>query len=205
MILYGNSLPYLPHPTRLNIHACILILRQLAHLEKTPHATVYGAAYHIPSSHAEEVHDYLDDREIDGYSVHYTPFHPFSSTGIPESGNTNTSANATPITCMVYIGQPTNPQFLRDPPRRQPDDVAAVISQGSGLSGKNTEYLYLLEKALQGLGLGTADAHVADLVKRVKGIEKGRAEVEEEEAGREVTRELSRSDAERHSEFPRLE
>lgn len=107
---------------------------------------------------------------------------------------------------MVYIGQPTNPQFLRDPARRDPEDVARVISGSVGASGKNCEYLFLLEQALQGLGLGTADAHVTDLVRRVKRIEG--AEVNEEEerlAERELRRSLSRSEGEAHEGFPRLE
>lgn len=92
---------------------------------------------------------------------------------------------------MVYIGQPTNPQFLRDPAHRDPQDVARVISVGRGLSGKGTEYLYLLEKALEGLGLGSADLHVTDLVRRVKAIEAvGQGEVEEREAEERVRRSL---------------
>lgn len=98
---------------------------------------------------------------------------------------------------MVYIGQPTNPQFLRDPEQRAPQDVAQVISAGHGQSGKNTEYLYLLEKALEGLGLGTADVHVTDLVKRVRAIEAaGLADLEEQEAEQEVKEYLARSPAE---------
>lgn len=180
----------------------INLINQLAHLETTPEATVWGAAYHIPSTHAQEVHDYLDEREIDGYTVHYTPFHPTTTA----SGTNSDSSAAGPITCMVYIGQPTNPQFLRDPARRDPQDVASVINAGRGLSGRNTEYLYLLEKALQGLGLGTADAHVTDLVGRVKRIEMG-VEVEEDQrlAERELRRSLSQSDTEAHVGFPRLE
>lgn len=92
---------------------------------------------------------------------------------------------------MLYVGQPTNPQFLRDAAHREPQHVAQVISAGHGLSGKGSEYLFLLEKALEGLGLGTADVHVTDLVKRVKSIEaEGLAEAEEEEAERKVTRSL---------------
>ena len=88
---------------------------------------------------------------------------------------------------MVYIGQPTNPQFLRDPAERQPEDVARVISSRHGKSGKNTEYLYLLEKALEGIGLGSADVHVTDLVRRVKAIEAaGLGEIEEKQAERDV-------------------
>ncbi|KAJ5970695.1 ChaC-like protein [Penicillium vulpinum] len=159
----------------------------LAHLESELSSTgkVWGAAYHIPASHAEEVHDYLDEREIDGYSAHYTPFHP-----TVEVGGTGSS----PIICMVYIGQPSNPQFLRDAADRDPQHVAQVISAGHGLSGKGSEYLFLLEKALEGLGLGTADVHVTDLVKRVKAIEaEGLAEAEEEEAELKVTRSLESS------------
>ena len=172
--------------------------KQLAHLEtptSSSQAAVWGAAYHIPATHAEEVHDYLDDREVDGYTVHYTSFYP----------STPNNLTATPITCMVYIGLPTNPQFLRDPAHREPQNVAEVISKGHGQSGKNSEYLYMLEKALEGLGLGSADVHVTDLVKRVKGIEKEVADAEEKKAGRDVSRSLSISDAEAHVDFPRTE
>jgi hypothetical protein len=93
---------------------------------------------------------------------------------------------------MVYIGQPSNPQFLRDLARREPQDVAEVISRGNGQSGKNTEYLYLLEKALEGIGLGSADGHVTDLVRRVRDIEGGgEARKEEEKAERDVRLSLS--------------
>ncbi|OJJ00095.1 hypothetical protein ASPVEDRAFT_39478 [Aspergillus versicolor CBS 583.65] len=160
----------------------------LAHLDAET-TRVWGAAYHIPASHAEEVHDYLDVREIDGYSVHYTPFHPVTTAA---STNTDQPGSTSSITCMVYIGQPTNPQFLRDSARREPQDVAEVISRGHGQSGKNTEYLYLLEKALEGVGLGTADGHVTDLVKRVREIEGGgEARREEEKAERDVREALA--------------
>ena len=36
---------------------------------------VWGAAYHIPSSHVASVREYLDIREINGYSIQFTPFH----------------------------------------------------------------------------------------------------------------------------------
>ncbi|KAJ5929972.1 ChaC-like protein [Penicillium verhagenii] len=155
----------------------------LAQLESDSESTakVWGAAYHIPASHAEEVHDYLDEREIDGYSAHFTPFHPVSG----EDPSTSSI-------CMVYIGQPTNPQFLRELAHREPQHVAQVISGGHGLSGKNTEYLFLLEKALEGIGLGSADVHVTDLVKRVKAIEaEGEGEREEREAAEEVEHSLA--------------
>ena len=89
---------------------------------------------------------------------------------------------------MVYIGLPTNPRFLSDPTERDPASVAQVISISHGKSGKNTEYLYLLEKALEGLGLGSADRHVTELVRRVKAIEHGEAEVEERKAEENVSK-----------------
>lgn len=79
-----------------------------------------------------------------------------------------------------------------------------MISAGYGQSGKNSEYLYLLEKALDGIGLGSADKHVTDLVGRVKAIEKETARVEQEEAERDLSRSLSVSEEERH-DFPRTE
>ncbi|KAF7590755.1 hypothetical protein BBP40_002493 [Aspergillus hancockii] len=168
----------------------------LAHLESSSSAArVWGVAYHIPALHAKEVHDYLDEREINGYTVHYTPFYPFSE-------SKNLGSNLKPFTCMVYIGQPSNSQFLRDPARRDPQDVAEVISRSQGKSGKNTEYLYLLEKALEGLGLGTADEYVTDLVRRVKAIEEdGEAAIDEAEAKRDLERSLSRSEEEAHRPF----
>ena len=74
--------------------------------------------------------------------------------------------------------------------------MAEVISQGVGQSGRNPEYLYLLEKALENLGLGLADGHVTDLVKRVKVIEglhdrKDQADEEEQSAEKEVERNIA--------------
>lgn len=54
----------------------------------------------------------------------------------------------------------------------------------------------MLEKALQGLGLGSADVHVKDLVGRVERIQEGRAVVEEEEAEKNVKKSLQESLAE---------
>lgn len=138
------------------------------------------------------MHDYLDEREIDGYSAHYTPFHP--TINVQEATGSDGDQGSSPIICMVYIGQPTNPQFLREAAHREPQHVAQVISDGHGLSGKNSEYLFMLEKALDGLGLGSADVHVTDLVKKVKAIEaEGLAEAEEKEAELQVTKSLEES------------
>lgn len=87
---------------------------------------------------------------------------------------------------MVYIGQPSNPQFLRDPARREPQDVAEVISHGRGQSGKNTEYLYL--------------------VRRVKAIESTEeATAEQAAAERDVKESLEASWAEAHRDSSQIE
>lgn len=98
---------------------------------------------------------YLDIREINGYSIQYTSFQP----AIPEVG---------PIDhCMVYIGLPSNPQFMG---RQDPDQLARHIWKSKGPSGENKEYLFMLEDALKGLGEGAGDEHVQDLATRVRGV-----------------------------------
>ncbi|KAF2634911.1 ChaC-like protein [Massarina eburnea CBS 473.64] len=120
---------------------------------------VWGAAYHIPASKVAEVREYLDIREINGYSIQFTPFHPASSLS---------SSSATPINCLVYIGLPENPQFLGP---QDPDVLARHILKSRGPSGENREYLFQLEEALLGLSKESSDAHISDLVRRCKMIE----------------------------------
>ncbi|KAK8164159.1 ChaC-like protein [Phyllosticta citrichinensis] len=124
-----------------------------------PVERVWGAAYHIPSRHAAEVRDYLDIREINGYSIQYTPFHP-----APTADNPKPS----PIHCMVYIGLPENPQFVGP---QDPQALAEHILKSKGPSGENKEYLYMLETALLGLSPESGDDHVTDLLRRCREIE----------------------------------
>lgn len=103
----------------------------------------------------KEVQEYLDIREINGYSMQYTPFRPANKT-LPS------------IKCLVYIGLPDNPQFLG---RQDPQAVAEHICRSRGPSGENVEYLLMLEQALQQLGEGSGDGHVQDLADRVRRIQ----------------------------------
>ena len=66
---------------------------------------------------------------------------------------------------MVYIGLPSNPQFLG---RESPEDVALVIAASRGPSGANAEYLFMLEDSLASLGEESGDSHIKDLATRVK-------------------------------------
>ena len=67
--------------------------------------------------------------------------------------------------CMVYIGLPSNPQFLG---RESPEDVAGVIAASHGPSGANAEYLFMLEESLASLGGESGDCHIKDLATRVR-------------------------------------
>jgi len=46
--------------------------------------------------------------------------------------------------------------------------VADVIARSTGPSGKNSEYLFMLEEALDGLAPESGDGHVSDLARRVR-------------------------------------
>lgn len=96
--------------------------------------------------------EYLDIREINGYSIQYTPFHPADT-------------SITDIQCLVYIGMPDNPQFLG---ALDPRDVAIKINESVGPSGENREYLLELEQALLQLSPESRDEHITDLAQRVR-------------------------------------
>ncbi|CAK7214372.1 hypothetical protein SCUCBS95973_002124 [Sporothrix curviconia] len=116
---------------------------------------VWGVAYRIDAAHAAEVREYLDIREINGYTIHYTPFYPAADEG------------AKPFQTMAYIGTPENPQFTG------PQDVqklAAHIFASTGPSGPNRDYLWGLEQALDELSPASGDEHVTDLSNRVRAI-----------------------------------
>ncbi|POR31978.1 Putative glutathione-specific gamma-glutamylcyclotransferase 2 [Tolypocladium paradoxum] len=116
---------------------------------------VWGVAYRITPERVAEVQEYLDIREINGYSIHYTPFHP--ADGSP------------PIKTLVYIGTPDNEQFVGP---QDPQKLAHHILASRGPSGPNNEYLYNLDTALNGLSPESGDVHVGDLAGRVRALER---------------------------------
>ncbi|KAI7235904.1 hypothetical protein KC330_g4007 [Hortaea werneckii] len=146
---------------------------------------VWGAAYRIPSPRVAEVKEYLDIREINGYSIQYTPFNSSVSQTPPPppppdqdmtatfqtihpAPEINTQTLPARIECLVYIGLPSNPQFLGP---QDPQALAEHIVKSRGPSGENTEYLYQLEEALQGLSRESGDEHISDLARRCREIE----------------------------------
>lgn len=100
-----------------------------------------------------EVREYLDIREINGYSIHYTPFFPADGSAA--------------ISTLVYIGTPDNEQFTGP---QDPQELAEHIWRSEGPSGLNRDYLLSLEGALEGLSEESGDGHVRDLAERVRRI-----------------------------------
>lgn len=126
---------------------------------------VWGAAYRIPLVHKDEVKTYLDIREINGYTIEYVDFHPYPA--VLMTTNVHAPEQHQSIKTLLYIGLPTNPNFLGV---QHPSDVAEVIAKSKGPSGENAEYLFMLEEALENLGLGSRDDHVNKLSKLVRQI-----------------------------------
>ena len=117
--------------------------------------------------------DYLEIREINGYSIQYAPFHPVDQ-------------SKASIECLVYIGLPDNPQFMGV---QEPQKLAEHIFHSKGPSGENKEYLFMLAKALDDLGDASRDKHIEDLADRVRRLEaRSESEVIEEAVQGEVKR-----------------
>lgn len=117
---------------------------------------MWGTAYRIEASHVAEVKEYLDIREINGYTIHYTPFHP--------------ADGSKDIRTMVYIGTPDNEQFKGV---QDPQELAAHIFVSVGPSGLNKDYLLELDEALDKLHPESGDGHIKDLADRVRALERG--------------------------------
>ncbi|KAK4234303.1 ChaC-like protein-domain-containing protein [Achaetomium macrosporum] len=122
---------------------------------------VWGVAYRITPDCVAEVKEYLDIREINGYTIHYTPFHPapgVDPTLLPQH---------CPFQTLVYIGTPDNEQFVGP---QDPQELAEHIYRSKGPSGLNRDYLWGLERALHELSPESGDEHVTDLSTRVRAI-----------------------------------
>ncbi|KAI1498871.1 ChaC-domain-containing protein [Biscogniauxia marginata] len=123
---------------------------------------VWGTAYRIRPDKVAEVKEYLDIREINGYTIHWEAFHPAAT-------STSTPAAPGPIRTLVYIGTPDNDQFTG---AQDPQHLAEHIYVSEGPSGLNRDYLLELERALDGLSPDSGDVHVSDLSDRVREIDR---------------------------------
>ncbi|KAL7269295.1 hypothetical protein RUND412_008052 [Rhizina undulata] len=133
----------------------------LIFIYKTQHDVddvVWGVAYRIEASKVESVKEYLDIREINGYSIHYVDVY-------------QTDPALSAVKSIVYIGTPENPQFVARASVPDIDELAQHIFNSRGPSGENREYLYNLFHALVELCPESKDNHVSDLFRRVAIIE----------------------------------
>ena len=128
---------------------------QLADHHDSAPDRVWGVAYRITPDKVAEVKEYLDIREINGYTIHYAPFHP--------------ADGSAPIQTLVYIGTPDNEQFVGP---QDPQKLAEHIFRSQGPSGLNKEYLLELDVALRELAAESGDNHISDLARRVRELEK---------------------------------
>ena len=134
-----------------------LIERSFWETLEDPHPSgsdkVWGTAYRIEASKVQEVREYLDIREINGYTIHYTPFHP--------------ADGSADIQTLVYIGTPDNEQFMGP---QDPQALAEHIYKSVGPSGLNKDYLLSLETALDSLSPESGDGHITDLANRLRSL-----------------------------------
>ncbi|KAF8242401.1 ChaC-domain-containing protein [Wilcoxina mikolae CBS 423.85] len=115
---------------------------------------VWGTAYRIPAAKVESVKEYLDIREINGYSIHYVDVY-------------QTEKMLPPIKALVYIGTPENPQFVARNAVPGETELAQHIYNSRGPSGENKDYLYMLYQSLEELCPESKDNHVRNLFRKV--------------------------------------
>lgn len=111
----------------------------------------FGMAYQV----TEEEFEHLDHREKNGYlrfevDIHFTDSLPTHST----KG-------------LVYIAPTDNEAFLGSASELE---IAKYISHSSGLSGENSEYVYLLAEALTKMGVD--DPHLYSIERYLRRLEK---------------------------------
>ncbi|EPS42985.1 hypothetical protein H072_3030 [Dactylellina haptotyla CBS 200.50] len=131
-------------------------------IEQETDEPVWGAAYLIAPSEVERIKAYLDLREINGYTIHRHPVYHNSRTSESED-------IPNPITAILYIGTPDNPQFVGPP--ESTSALAQHILDSRGPSGENKEYLYNLYTALEQLAPEAHDSHISELAKAAAKIE----------------------------------
>lgn len=117
--------------------------------------TTLGVVYYIPSEYAEEVRQYLDIREQNGYTLHTVSVHLYpTESQRKELDECLSRLEKDPVTgCQilktsVYIGttDPRSNEAFVGP--ESVDDTAAVISKAVGPSGSNYLYLKMLHDSL---------------------------------------------------------
>ncbi|CAI4060491.1 hypothetical protein N7582_001631 [Saccharomyces uvarum] len=111
-----------------------------------------GVVYYIPTEHAQEVREYLDIREQNGYTLHEVEVH--LETDREHEAELGSALEQLPLhdktgkrvlLTTVYIGTVDNEAFVGP---ETVDETARVIATSHGPSGSNYEYLAKLQQAL---------------------------------------------------------
>lgn len=111
-------------------------------------ATCRGRAFKVPEAEVEKVLARLDHREKGGYDRMKAAL---------------TSADGEAMEALVYWATPDNPNWLGP---AAIDELADQIVRSQGPSGRNTEYVLELDRALR--EMRAHDAHVRDLADAVR-------------------------------------
>jgi len=118
---------------------------------------VWGVAFTIDPAYVDEVRDYLDDREKDGYTLETLDIHSIDS----KNGQEKVIYHE----AYCYVGRNDNPSFAG----REPLDIVAErIWRSVGPSGPNKEYLYRLAASIRELSPSSYDSHLFALDAKVK-------------------------------------
>jgi len=124
-----------------------------------PHEdVVWGIAYNIDPVYEDEVREYLDIREKNGYTVDSVDIW-----GVVDGVEKVVVPKAT-----VYVGTIDNPAFVGSEPI---DKLAERIWQCIGPSGRNKDYLYHLADAVRALAPESHDSHLIALESAVRAID----------------------------------
>lgn len=115
---------------------------------------VQCCVYYIRPDRAQEVQEYLDIREQDGYTLHNIEFH--IDPQIKTNEEIDEILNQLPVNnglrslnCKVYIGKLDNESFIGP---EEMEKTGEIIREAKGPSGTNKEYLEKLVHSLRALG-----------------------------------------------------
>lgn len=134
---------------------------------------VWACAYYIPPEFAQEVTEYLNVREKNGYTIHNIPFQLHADPKIHKEQELISAIEALPLdpvsekhilTSVVYIGTVDNESFIGP---ESIEDTAGVINEARGPSGENWEYLERLYLSLKDLDKTGKDYYLENLINKV--------------------------------------
>ncbi|WRT65300.1 uncharacterized protein IL334_002243 [Kwoniella shivajii] len=121
---------------------------------------VWGMAYRIDPQYEDEVKTYMEYREKNGYTCHFVPVYNASPDGLEEIAVVDNAE--------IWIGKLDNPAFIG---YESLDNLARIISERSGPSGLNKEYLYKLAESVRQLYPHVRDEYLFGLEAAVRALE----------------------------------